>query len=96
MFTKTEKALLYRAARRAADQASALQKSLAGLSWGATKATKRSKLEFDRLMRDHRDLRALGNALLKANSGADGGITWELDGAKASPTKPENIDLLGA
>jgi hypothetical protein len=71
MFTKTEKALLDRAARRAADQAAALQKSLAGLSWGATKATKRAKLEFDRLMRDCRDLRALGAAMLKAY-GVDG------------------------
>jgi len=71
MFTKTEKALLDRAARRAADQAAALQRSLAGLSWGATKATKKSKLEFDRLMRDCRDLRALGAAMLKAY-GVDG------------------------
>jgi hypothetical protein len=66
MFTKTEKALLDRAARRAADQATEIQKSLAGLSWGATRPTKKSKLEFDRLMRDCRDLRALGAAMLKA------------------------------
>ena len=91
MFTKTEKALLDRAARRAADQATALQKSLGGLSWGATKATKKSKLEFDRLMRDHRDLRALGNALLKANSGTNDRITWELPETPPAPTKPESI-----
>lgn len=62
MFTNTDKALLDRAARRATASAACL-KSLHP-SWGASKDSKKAKLEYDRLMRDAHDTRALAKRMV--------------------------------
>lgn len=61
MFTKTDKALLDRSALRLQKSAAALQSE--NPVWGATVASKKAKLEYDRLMRDARDLRTLGKRI---------------------------------
>lgn len=62
MFTKTDKALLDRTARRITMSAEAIQK--VHPVWGATEDSKKAKLEYDRLMRDARDLRMMAKRLV--------------------------------
>lgn len=62
MFTKTDKALLDRTALRVTKSAAAIQ-SIHPV-WGATKDSKKAKLEYDRLQRDARDLRALAKRMV--------------------------------
>jgi hypothetical protein len=65
VFTNTDKGLMMRAGRRLADQAKALETKF-GFNWAATKESREAKLEFDRLMRDDRDLRILAKRIEKA------------------------------
>lgn len=66
-FTKMDKALMDRAARNLTTQAKAMEAAFAvPLGWGANKESKKAKLEFDRLMRDARDLRALAKRSMPA------------------------------
>lgn len=58
VFTNTDKALLLRSARLLLDQAQTLERSY-GQNWAADPDHRAAKLEFDRLHRDARDLRAL-------------------------------------
>ena len=60
VFTGTDKSLLMRAARLLLDQASTLERSY-GQNWAADPDHRAAKLEFDRLHRDARDLRALAH-----------------------------------
>lgn len=60
IFTNTDKSLLMRAARLLLEQAKTLEKSY-GLNWAADPEHRAAKLEFDRLHRDARDLRALAH-----------------------------------
>ncbi len=57
MFTMTDKALLDRAALRTTKAANVI-KSVHPI-WGASKDSKTAKREYDRLMRDAHDMRAL-------------------------------------
>lgn len=70
VFTKTDKALLDRAARHLQSRAKSLVKLHEG-HWSLTKEAKAAKLEFDRLLRDERDLRALARLLEKASKAAE-------------------------
>lgn len=63
MFTTIDKALLMRAARHLETRARNLEVS--NLPWGATPEGKVAKREYDRLKRDARDLRSLGQRLSK-------------------------------
>ena len=65
VFTRTDKALIDRAARHLKDTARELQRST-GPVWSATDGGKKAKRVYDRLMRDERDLRVLGKRLEKA------------------------------
>lgn len=66
-FTKMDKALMDRAARNLTAQAKVMEGQFAvPLGWGATTQSKKAKLEFDRLMRDARDLRALAKRSMPA------------------------------
>lgn len=63
-FTLQDKVLLDRAARLIKEEADVLMRSeCPPAGWGATDASKKAKLVFDRLKRDERDLRALGKRL---------------------------------
>lgn len=62
MFTKTDKALLDRTARRITLSANAIQATHP--VWGATEDSKKAKLEYDRLQRDARDLRQMAKRLV--------------------------------
>lgn len=62
MFTKTDKSLLDRAARRITLSANAIQAT--NPVWGATENSKKAKLEYDRLMRDARDLRMMAKRMV--------------------------------
>lgn len=63
IFTKTDKALIDRAARYLRGEAAKLEKQFPVFS--ATKEGRRAKDEFDRMMRDERDLRMLAKRLQK-------------------------------
>lgn len=65
VFTRTDKALIDRAARLVLDQAK-IEENLHGPVWAATAEGKDAKRRFDRLQRDARDLRALARRLEKA------------------------------
>jgi hypothetical protein len=67
-FTRTDKGLLDRSARHLEDQADVLANSFQ--PWGASKETRAKKVEYDRLMRDARDLRMLGKRLIKGHVGS--------------------------
>jgi len=56
-FTATDKALMLRAARHLTERAVNLAAS--NTPWGATPEGKIAKQQYDRLLRDERDLRAL-------------------------------------
>jgi hypothetical protein len=62
IFTKTDKALLDRAARIVHDQAR-IEETTHGPVWAATAEGKEAKKRFDRLLRDERDLRQLARRL---------------------------------
>lgn len=64
IFTGVDKALLDRAARLMEIRADAMYEA-AGGNWGATKESRKAKDEYDLLMRDARDLRALGKRMLR-------------------------------
>lgn len=64
VFTRTDKALVDRAARHLKETAQELQRS-EGPVWSATESGKKAKRVFDRLMRDERDLRMLARRLEK-------------------------------
>lgn len=64
VFTRTDKALIDRAARHLKDTARELQRST-GPVWSATEGGKKAKRVYDRLMRDERDLRMLARRLEK-------------------------------
>lgn len=63
IFTGVDKALLDRAARILEGMAKDLESDCDG-NWGASKATRKMKDEYDVLMRDARDLRALGKRMV--------------------------------
>lgn len=63
IFTKTDKALLDRAARHVHNQAVVEETSYKGVAWSATQTGKEAKKRYDRLLRDERDLRALAKRL---------------------------------
>ena len=65
MFTNTDKALLNRGARYLKGEAAKLEKAYGQQSWGADKQCRKAKLEYDRQMRDARDLDALATRLVK-------------------------------
>lgn len=82
MFTLTDKVLIDRAARLIKEQAQVMLRADCPASgWGATEESRKAKLVYDRLVRDERDLRALGKRLcahfdVKADrSKPTGGIT---------------------
>lgn len=59
-FTSTDRALLQRCARNLEGEAAALNASYAiPNGWGASAEGREAKREYDRLLRDARDLRAL-------------------------------------
>jgi hypothetical protein len=62
-FTLTDKALLDRAARMINGEAKALRLEFEAVGWAVTEAGRKAKQEYDRLLRDERDLRALGKRL---------------------------------
>lgn len=62
LFTTTNKALMQRAARNMTEQAAVLKNSY-GQNWAASKEAKVAKRQYDRLLRDARDLRELADAL---------------------------------
>ncbi len=64
IFTTTNKALMQRAARNMTEQAGILKNSY-GQNWAASKEAKVAKRQYDRLLRDARDLRELAAALEK-------------------------------
>lgn len=84
MFTNTDKALLDRAARRATASAACL-KSLHP-SWGASKDSKKAKLEYDRLMRDAHDTRNLAKRMVPPKLKAMPSKTLELGDIQAGGT----------
>lgn len=63
IFTKTDKSLIDRAARYLRGEAAKLEKQFPVFS--ASKEGRRAKDEYDRMMRDERDLRMLAKRLLK-------------------------------
>ena len=63
MFTLTDKALLDRAARMIHVQARELRILHEAGGWASTEAGRKAKQEYDRLLRDERDMRALGKRL---------------------------------
>lgn len=62
-FTLTDKVLLDRAARMINGEAKALRVEFEAVGWAVTEAGRKAKHEYDRLLRDERDLRALGKRL---------------------------------
>ncbi len=64
LFTTTNKALMQRAARHLTEQAGILKNSY-GQNWAASKEAKVAKRQYDRLLRDARDMRELATALDK-------------------------------
>ncbi len=69
-FTKTDKALIDRAARHMADQAKDLHRSTTvNGAWPNTKSDRATKAYHDRLLRDERDLRQMAKRLLTAEVG---------------------------
>jgi hypothetical protein len=63
MFTLTDKTLLDRAARMINGQAKALRVEHEANGWASTEAGRKAKQEYDRLLRDERDMRSLGKRL---------------------------------
>lgn len=63
MFTLTDKALLDRAARMINGAAKELRGQYEAGGWASTEAGRKAKQEYDRLLRDERDMRALGKRL---------------------------------
>ena len=63
MFTLTDKTLLDRAARMINASAKALRLEHEAAGWASTEAGKKAKAEYDRLLRDERDMRSLGKRL---------------------------------
>ena len=63
MFTLTDKTLLDRAARMINERAKALRQKWEMVGWAGTKEGRAAKLEYDRLLRDERDMRALGKRM---------------------------------
>lgn len=64
MFTLTDKTLLDRVARMVKEQhQTMLARDCPAAGWGATEESRKAKLVFDRLVRDERDLRALGKRM---------------------------------
>jgi hypothetical protein len=63
MFTLTDKALLDRAARMINGSAKELRVEYEGSGWATTEAGRKAKQEYDRLLRDERDMRSLGKRL---------------------------------
>jgi hypothetical protein len=63
MFTLTDKVLLDRAARMINASAKALRLEHEEKGWASTEAGRKAKQEYDRLLRDERDLRALGKRM---------------------------------
>jgi len=63
MFYLTDKSLLDRVARLTNDAATALRERHEAAGWPATKESRAAKLEYDRLLRDVRDLRLLGRRM---------------------------------
>ena len=61
-FTRTDKALMERAARHLAERANNLE--LSNTPWGSTPEGRDAKRLHDRLRRDERDLRALAKRLV--------------------------------
>lgn len=62
IFTNTDKTLMMRAARHLSTQAAELKNSF-GQNWAFDKESRNAKREYDRLLRDERDLRALAKRL---------------------------------
>lgn len=65
MFTKTDKALLNRAARLQTTMANDLYKEFGSISWGQSRESRAAKDVYDRLLRDARDLNTLAGRLIK-------------------------------
>lgn len=65
IYTLTDKTLMMRAARKLKEQADQLL-ACYGANWAESKATREAKREFDRLLRDERDLRMLAKRFEKA------------------------------
>ena len=63
MFTLTDKTLLDRVARMINASAKSLRAQYEAGGWASTEAGRKAKQEYDRLLRDERDLRALGKRL---------------------------------
>jgi len=63
MFTLTDKTLLDRAARMINASAKALRLEHESAGWASTEAGKKAKAEYDRLLRDERDMRSLGKRM---------------------------------
>lgn len=63
MFTLTDKTLLDRAARMINGQARGLRVLHEANGWASTEAGRKAKQEYDRLLRDERDMRSLGKRL---------------------------------
>ena len=64
MFTLTDKTLLDRVARMVKESHQAmLARDCPAAGWGATEESRKAKLVFDRMVRDERDLRALGKRM---------------------------------
>ena len=64
-FTLTDKTLLDRAARLINDQARLLGTNHGTDGWSTDDVARKAKLVYDRLLRDERDLRALGQRMAK-------------------------------
>ena len=65
MFTLTDKTLLDRVARMVKEMhREHLQSQCPPAGWGANEKSKAAKLVYDRLVRDERDLRALGKRMM--------------------------------
>lgn len=62
-FTLTDKVLIDRAARLVNGQAKQLRLAHEQGGWATDDESRKAKLEYDRLLRDERDLRALGKRL---------------------------------
>lgn len=62
-FTKTDKALIDRAARHLSE-AAVIEKNSYGTDWTVDAECKAAKRRYDRLLRDERDLRELGRRLV--------------------------------
>jgi len=63
MFTLTDKTLLDRAARMLNGAAKELREQYEAEGWAKTEAGRKAKQEYDRLLRDERDMRSLGKRL---------------------------------